>query len=250
MNGEAIVGCMLGTAVGDALGLPYEGIGPRRLRRMFPELGRHHFLLGHGMISDDTEHTCFAAQAMLSAHGNPDEFERQLASSLRWWLIGIPAGVGLATLRACSRLWMGIPPTRSGVFSAGNGPAMRSALLGVAYGDDPARLREHVLRSTRITHSDPKAFYGALAVALAAHRSCTHAAVTPADFLAVLRSQLSEEGAGEFLALMGNATLSAARGESLSGGLHLDAAVQHAVVEAGRLRAGGAPIYFFPTGAR
>lgn len=29
MNREAIVGCILGTAVGDALGLPYEGLGAR-----------------------------------------------------------------------------------------------------------------------------------------------------------------------------------------------------------------------------
>ncbi len=27
---DAYVGCLLGTAVGDALGLPYEGLSPRR----------------------------------------------------------------------------------------------------------------------------------------------------------------------------------------------------------------------------
>jgi ADP-ribosylglycohydrolase len=168
------------------------------------------------MISDDTEHTCFVAQATLSARGDPDEFERLLARSLRWWLVGVPAGVGLATLRACLRLWKGIPPARSGVFSAGNGPAMRSALLGVAYGDEPAILREHVLRSTRITHSDPKAFHGALAVALAAHRSSFHAAVAPADYLALVRTQLSDNGAADLLAVMEKATLSAAKGDPLS----------------------------------
>ena len=67
------------------------------------------------------------------------------------------------------KLWLGFPATRSGVFSAGNGPAMRAALLGVCYGNDVPRLRALVRASTRITHTDPKAEYGALTVALAAH---------------------------------------------------------------------------------
>ncbi len=33
-NKEAIVGCILGTAVGDALGLPYEGLSPNRARKL------------------------------------------------------------------------------------------------------------------------------------------------------------------------------------------------------------------------
>jgi ADP-ribosylglycohydrolase len=34
-NSTAIVGCLLGTAVGDALGLPYEGLSPQRQRRIY-----------------------------------------------------------------------------------------------------------------------------------------------------------------------------------------------------------------------
>jgi ADP-ribosylglycohydrolase len=93
---------------------------------------------------------------------------------------------------------------------------MRSALIGVAYGDEPTLLREHVLRSTRITHSDPKAFYGSLAVAVAAHLSCTHAAPAPDDFIMALRTYLPVEGAEEFLALMEKAAQSATRDEPLS----------------------------------
>ena len=57
---DAYVGCLMGTAVGDALGLPYEGLSPRRGARMFPDLDRYHLLPGYGMVSDDTEHACFA----------------------------------------------------------------------------------------------------------------------------------------------------------------------------------------------
>jgi len=57
-------GAILGTAVGDAIGLPREGLSPRRASRLFgdPPLG-HRLLLGRGMVSDDTEHTCMTAQA-------------------------------------------------------------------------------------------------------------------------------------------------------------------------------------------
>ncbi|TVS08433.1 MAG: hypothetical protein EA424_28605 [Planctomycetaceae bacterium] len=44
--------------------------------------------------------------------------------------LGLPAGVGMATARACLKLWLGFPPKRSGVDSAGNGPAMGKAVLG------------------------------------------------------------------------------------------------------------------------
>ncbi|MEP2308217.1 ADP-ribosylglycohydrolase family protein, partial [Rhodopirellula bahusiensis] len=34
MTCDAIVGCLFGTAVGDALGLPYEGVSPQRAERL------------------------------------------------------------------------------------------------------------------------------------------------------------------------------------------------------------------------
>ena len=180
---EKIVGCLLGTAAGDALGLPCEGLGPARAARMFPDCGRHHFLFGKGMVSDDTEHACFVAKAMIEANGDPEIFQKRLARSLRWWLLGLPAGVGFATLRSILKLWAGFNPRKSGVFSAGNGPAMRSPIIGAACGADKSMLREFVARSTEITHRDPKAVYGALAVAAAAHMGATSPVVSGERFL-------------------------------------------------------------------
>jgi ADP-ribosyl-[dinitrogen reductase] hydrolase len=57
-SSTAIIGCLLGTAIGDALGLPYEGLSPQRQRRLFPHPDRHQLVFGKGMVSDDTEHTC------------------------------------------------------------------------------------------------------------------------------------------------------------------------------------------------
>ena len=165
---EAITGCLLGTAVGDAVGLACEGLPPKRLARLFPNLDGPRLLGRGGMVSDDTEHTCLVAQALIESAGDPDRFQKVLARRLCGWLLLLPAGVGLATLRATLKLCVGVPPDRSGVWSAGNGPAMRSALLGVCFGDDPARLAALVRASARLTHTDPRAEVGAWVVAVGA----------------------------------------------------------------------------------
>ncbi len=221
MNADSVVGCLLGTAVGDSLGLPFEGMAHRRARRIFPEVGRHQFFFSRGMVSDDTEHTCFVAQAISAANGNPDEFERHLAGSLRWWLLGLPGGVGFATLRAILKLWVGFSPQSSGVFSAGNGPSMRSPIVGVVFGSKPDELIEYVKRSTRITHTDPKALFGAVGVALAAHFSANGGDFSGENFVTSLDRLFStglsdiKGDSHEFMDLMVKACQSAGRGESI-----------------------------------
>lgn len=165
---EAIVGCLHGMAIGDALGLPREGLSPRRAARLFPRLDRFSFLFGRGMFSDDTEHASMTGQALLISGGEPKRFLQSLAWRLRWWLIGFPFSIGKATLLSCLKLWLGVSPKESGVWSAGNGPAMRAPIIGVCFGADPLRMMELVRASTRITHRDSKAEWGALAIARAA----------------------------------------------------------------------------------
>lgn len=165
---QHLTGLLLGTAVGDALGLPAEGLSRHRIEQRWHGVWRHRFIFGRGMCSDDTEHTVFVAQALLAHPEDPAAFQRCLAWKLRLWLLGLPAGIGLATLRAILKLWLGFTPARSGVFSAGNGPAMRSAILGACFVDEHPKRRAFVSAATRITHTDPKAETAALAVAEAA----------------------------------------------------------------------------------
>ena len=87
---------------------------------------------------------------------------------MRVWLLGLPAGIGMATLKSILKLWLFLPQRWQGTFSAGNAPAMRSALIGVFWGGEPELMRLHVRASTRLTHTDPKAEHAALAVAVAA----------------------------------------------------------------------------------
>ncbi len=123
------------------------------------------------------------AQAVLASGNDPQLFARLLGWKLRWWVLGMPAGIGLATLRSCIKLWIGFPPSLSGVYSAGNGPVMRSVILGVLLGKQPEVLRKYVRAATVITHTDPLAEQGALVVALAAHISAeSQGQITAADF--------------------------------------------------------------------
>lgn len=213
---DQILGCVIGTAVGDALGLPYEGVSPARAKKLFGPPDRHRFVVGHGMVSDDTEHTCMTAQALITAQGDVEVFRSRLARSFRWWLLGLPAGLGSATLRGIVKLWFGVHPLRSGVFSAGNGPAMRSPLLGVVFADDPPRMRAFVEASSRLTHSDPLAEHGALAVAIAAAVAISEPDLDSLTerFMSELREAFRDGEDAEILGLCEEVSTSVAKGES------------------------------------
>ncbi len=181
---ERLEAVLVGVAMGDSLGLPYEGLSRNTVRRRLfgrrsperhaserrsqksptPRL-RQTFCFGHGMISDDTEQTVLVAQAMLAGRGNADRFLRSFAWRYRIWLLLLPAGIGLASLKAGLKLWLGFSPYHSGVFSAGNGPAMRSGIIGAVYHDQPTLVEEYVRLSTRMTHTDPMALTGAMVIA-------------------------------------------------------------------------------------
>lgn len=208
---KAIVGCILGTAVGDALGLPYEGMSPARARKMLGPPDRYRFLFGRGMISDDTEHICMVTQSLIESGDEMEMFKRRFATRLRRWILSLPAGVGKATAQSCVKLLLGFGPSMSGVHSAGNGPAMRAAILGATI-DDVPKLLEFVQASSRLTHTDPKAEFGAVAIAVAAREASRNERVCAERWLNLV-SQSLPIAAAELLALLQLAVASASRGE-------------------------------------
>jgi ADP-ribosyl-[dinitrogen reductase] hydrolase len=162
-------GVLLGTALGDALGLPAEGMDARVIARRFGRIDRFR-LLGHtGFVSDDTEQSALVAESLLLHSEDPEACARQLAKALCGWFWRLPWGVGLATLRSCLRITFGLSIT--GVASAGNGAAMRAAVLGVFFRDDSERRAVFGERLARVTHLDPRAVAGALFVAEVAGRA-------------------------------------------------------------------------------
>lgn len=88
----------------------------------------------------------------------------------RWGFVG----AGLATARACLRIALGL--SRSGVPSAGNGAAMRSAIVGAFFDEEGERRRRSAAALAQVTHTDPRAAQGALFVAEVAAASSAQAA--------------------------------------------------------------------------
>jgi ADP-ribosyl-[dinitrogen reductase] hydrolase len=188
---ERFTGLLLGTAVGDSLGLPREGLSRRRALRLYPGAPQQRLIARRGMLSDDTEHACMTAQALLASGDDESAFARTLAWKLRWWLLALPPAIGLGTLRSLVRLWMGFSPARSGVRSAGNGAVMRAPIIG-AWFEDADRIAPFVEASTAITHRDPRALAGALAIAIAAHHAARDPEVRPANVLDDIRRRVTD----------------------------------------------------------
>jgi ADP-ribosylglycohydrolase len=81
----------------------------------------------------------------------------------------LPWGIGFGTLRACVRIAFGL--RKSGVASAGNGAAMRAAIVGAFFFDLPKAARHEWSDAlARVTHTDARAVEGARFVAELAAR--------------------------------------------------------------------------------
>lgn len=160
---ERLAGVLLGTAVGDALGLVCEGMSARRIARRFGRLNRYHLLGRTGYVSDDTEQSALIAQSLARHPDDPDRCARAFRKSLLGWFWRLPWGIGMATIRSSFKIMLGF--RESGVRSAGNGSAMRAAVVGAFFADRPDERRRFGEALSRVTHTDPRAVQGALYVA-------------------------------------------------------------------------------------
>ena len=98
---RAAVGCLLGTALGDAVGLPMEGLSRRRLQRMYPSIDGPRLLFGFGLCSDDTEHGCMVAAVDRGAGRRCLGFTT--ADALAAALAGWPRSRRASASRRCAR---------------------------------------------------------------------------------------------------------------------------------------------------
>ncbi len=57
-SSSLLYNCLLGGAVGDALGLPFEGLSAKRTQKFFSNHQTYNLIpfIHFGMVSDDTEH--------------------------------------------------------------------------------------------------------------------------------------------------------------------------------------------------
>jgi ADP-ribosyl-[dinitrogen reductase] hydrolase len=152
---DGILGCIFGGAIGDAMGVPYEGsVPPVAIDD-----------LAVWRLSDDTQLTLATCEAIAKA-GRVDP-EAIAAGMAAWFAEGRVTGVGATTCGALRALTQGGHWALAGMRgerAAGNGAAMRIAPL--AFFLDPAdRADRQVIRDVcRITHHNDEAYVGALAV--------------------------------------------------------------------------------------
>lgn len=232
---SSIRGFMLGTLAGDTIGLPYERLSRRRVQALVGGSPlRQRLFFGHGIVSDDTEHAVMTLMAWRQSRGDAEVFAKRLSWYLRVWMACVPPGCGLATAKACVRLLVGFSPARSGVRSAGNGPAMRAGVLGLLC-ESREELRNFVRVASRITHTDQRAEDGAFAIALAAMIASEPATNSPLieRFNAVVTTDLPD---GEMKTALLQAIDSVASGEpseqfaaSVSGPAGVSGFIMHTV---------------------
>ncbi|OJW24684.1 MAG: hypothetical protein BGO49_06500 [Planctomycetales bacterium 71-10] len=186
---------LLGTALGDALGLACEGMSPRAIARRFGAVDRFRVLGRTGFVSDDTEQSALVAQSLVRHPRDAEACARDFRRALLGWFCRLPWGVGLGTAKACLKIGAGVEP--SGVMSAGNGAAMRSAIVGVFHRDRPDERRAFTRALAEVSHRDPRAVEGAVFVAeVAALAARSEGAREPSDLLREARGVVGDAQLG------------------------------------------------------
>jgi len=162
---------LLGTAIGDALGVPFETkLANYELLVAWDGetfLGSEHHKLKPGQYSDDTQMSLMVAESLIENHGfNPDDLAERY---VEWITSGRARGYGKTTMLAIQNLLNGKHWSESGIAgSYGNGTAMRAAPFGVYFRNDLQSLISICKMDSAITHASDEAEAGSIAIGYAA----------------------------------------------------------------------------------
>ena len=182
-------GCIIGQAVGDALGFPVEGRTPIVTAEAVTDRPLHFQLhpsgaFPVGQYTDDTQMMRALLESLVEKEKvDPADIAARLVSL---WRDQVVVGHGQTSAQAIRRLMEGVPWTESGTptLRPSNGSAMRTAPIGLWHHDDPAALAKAAADVSRITHADPRCLAGAVAVSAAIAWNLNHDAFDPLDLTA------------------------------------------------------------------
>lgn len=166
-------GTLLGLATADALGGAVEFMPRQAIKRAHPEgvreiTGGGPHGLRPGEVTDDTAMALAIARACTEEGIDLD----QVAANFLEWYRSDPKDIGITTSRALGKLDAGVPWREVGdrmmqetpAKLAGNGSVMRCAPVALRFRHDRAALREISLETARMTHADPMAMWGSVAL--------------------------------------------------------------------------------------
>jgi len=159
-------GSLLGLAIGDTLGRPFEGKLRSEIYSNFNSF--EEFIQNKKNLfktyTDDTQLTLHTAEALIRGNGfNLNNFISEYIK----WLDDPPIGAGYGCISSIKKLKYGIPWEEAASNSGGNGTAMRIAPIGLFYYKDLKGLKFAAIKSSILTHSHPAASAGSVVIARA-----------------------------------------------------------------------------------
>lgn len=164
-------GAFLGLAVGDALGMPAKFLSREQIVEYYGgEL--HGFMAAHrghasgalaaGSYTDETQLNQIVAESLIHCSRlDPANLAERL---VEWFHSEDCRSPGSSVATACKHLASGAPWNKSGVHTAGCGASVRALPLALLYHRDEEALKENTRVASLITHNEPKAIAGAVAV--------------------------------------------------------------------------------------
>lgn len=181
---DRVRGCLLGLAIGDALGAPLEGLTAQQIKTHYGRV--KNYVDGvqawkrkpyrwrlRGLYSDDTQQALALCDVLLDYRRIDQDRLAELYLALatpKGSFVGAHRGIGRSFRHVLADLERGVSPRRSGQKTAGIGAAMRIAPVSLYFGDDRDSMFDSAMAASIMTHRDIRSLSGALVVAHAVRR--------------------------------------------------------------------------------
>jgi len=184
---DRIRGCLLGLAVGDALGAPLEGLSAQQIKTHYDRV--EDYVDGvqawkrkpyrwrmPGLYSDDTQQALAISDVLIERGCVDQDRLAELYVGLanpKGKFVGAHRGIGRSFRLVLADLEKGMSPGETGQKTAGIGAAMRIAPIALYFDQldaDSALIFESVMAASLMTHRDVRSLSGAFLVVHAVRR--------------------------------------------------------------------------------
>jgi ADP-ribosylglycohydrolase len=201
---DRTLAALTGLAIGDALGMPTQGLPRELIKARYGTLADFHPgppdqpiapNMPAGSVTDDTEQALLVGRLLVAGNGRIDP--NQLAADLLAWEQDMARRgsldlLGPSTKAAVAAVAAGVPIEEAGRNGSTNGAAMRITPVGIACpATDLPLLVERVVEASWVTHNTDVALAGAAAVAAAVSAGLAGANVADATEIAVRAAELA-----------------------------------------------------------